>query len=401
MPVTKWRPIIIALGVTGGVLIIVCLLVACACIKARQRKQQRLDRKNSLRMSRTSLRASKMSIISSDRRARLPEDMKIQSRRRPPLAKTIGDHSFLDISGVTTDDSTDDSIAKAKMQYSNRPYTPASTMNYSSHKPETSSYFDSELGPTHRGSFDNLAETPSPRHSRSPDQFFPPRVENEIANIAARPMFDYKNQGFTDDLRSLDRSQLDVGGSASAKPRPPLGWTFGDAKPHRSHLDSSGSLAPSEGERKPRPPVNQNLYPEAGRQSHQKPRPPIGQSKSRPPLGSVSTLGETGHAPYHPKSRPPLQSSSSTLAAEAGYPAYQQNHPKARPPLNSSSTIGEEAVNPNPSGRRLPSHQQQHQRAPPQQQPYSRDWNRSRDTLGSTSSGRSLEDRPRPKETDM
>ena len=62
-PEMNWWPIIVALSITGAVLIVVFILIGCAFCKNKQRKEERFRRRDSLRAS---MRASKASILTTN-----------------------------------------------------------------------------------------------------------------------------------------------------------------------------------------------------------------------------------------------------------------------------------------------------------------------------------------------
>ena len=170
----EWRIIIIILSCLGGALFIVLVLLVFWKVKSVKRTERRLERRNSMRAS---IRSSK-SVIANQ--MALQHD-RTEKRRRPPVSK-MDASGFADLSGVTLEDSSTDTIDKAKLE-ALRPSTPASTIEYSGH--ENSSYYDSDL-----------------------HDHYVPRIENEISNILAKPIYDnmYENKAF--DERSLTRSRL-------------------------------------------------------------------------------------------------------------------------------------------------------------------------------------------------
>jgi len=241
----NWWPIIIALSVTGSVLLIVFILLCCAIGKRQQRKQEQFRRRDSLQRS---LRASKASIFASN--PSLSHDVVQQKRRRPPLTKP-SDSSFMDITGVTLDDTNTDMFDKSRLDF-HRPTTPASTLDYSSTKNlDNCSYFDSDLGPRSYPSRSEAAEAYPPRSdvprkmpayayltqadmSDTPREDYPykkPRpmltrgnhplqLENEIAHVMQRAPLDtvYRNQAYEE--ASMDRSRSDGVSRSSQDERP-------------------------------------------------------------------------------------------------------------------------------------------------------------------------------------
>ena len=246
-PSLYWRPIIITLAVIGGVLFIVLILIGFAVLKARARKEQHFERRDSIRAS---LRSSRQSVMTS-RSALQTDDMRLQRTRRPPLRNN--DYSGLNLSGITLGETSTDSIDKIKLD-AHRPGTPGSTLDYLSTTPnETSSYLDSDLGPaardyTPRFDYSRPRWDNQPPPSR-PDQYVQqPRLENEIANIMARPTFDnvLRNENFRDD-RSIDRLPIRTGDSPIAVGTPPRRYVY-----PRPSLPSVGNSISSLDE-KPKP----------------------------------------------------------------------------------------------------------------------------------------------------
>ena len=161
-------------------------------MKSRARKKQKIERRATLRAS---MKASKASLYTNTGAVQ-SDEVRFQRRRRPPLNKS--DPSVLDLSGVTLDetsDSGDKSHMKMMTLDSHRPSTPASTLDYSSSgKMETSTYYDSDLGPV--------------KHRQHSSGYYPPQLENEIAHYNPRTQqfqHVFQNNGF--DEKSLDRSR--------------------------------------------------------------------------------------------------------------------------------------------------------------------------------------------------
>lgn len=209
MPTTFWKPIIIALGVVGGILFVLLIIIGFGVLKGRQRTKQKFERRNSLRAS---IRASKQSVYTNKHALNTtmtsvgsrgtsragtaagftPHTDSMAKKKRPTLGRVPRDDSaFFNLSGYTAGETSTDSIDKYKMGLdSHRPPSPTDTLEYSSQsqsqsKIEGSSYFDSDL-----------------------QDYYPHRLENEIAHIMARPMYDnvFNNDAY--DERSLDRSQV-------------------------------------------------------------------------------------------------------------------------------------------------------------------------------------------------
>ncbi len=208
MPTTYWEPIIIALGVVGGILFIVFIVIGFAVLKSHQRTEAKLERRDTLRAS---IRASKQSIYSNKHAldttmasvgtagsrsmaaaAGFTPHGSMQKKQRPQLTKVpYNENDFMNLSGYTAGETSTDSIDKIKLGLdSHRSPSPTSTLEYSSRsqsqsKLESSSYFDSDL-----------------------HDYYPHRLENEIAHIMARPMHDnvFRNEAY--DEQSLERSQL-------------------------------------------------------------------------------------------------------------------------------------------------------------------------------------------------
>lgn len=163
-------PIVLAAVITGGVLLlIVCPLAIFAMIKSYHRKEEKIERRETLRQSiRSASTRPAVSMISKP-----PSELSDIKKQRPPLH--LLQNKFLDISGVTMDDSSTESVFKAKYDF-HRPSTPASSLEQSKH--DVSSYYDSDLGPVRTA-----------------------RVENEILCTSAR-VLSYggaRNRGFAED----------------------------------------------------------------------------------------------------------------------------------------------------------------------------------------------------------
>ncbi len=210
-PKVDWRPIIICFSTIGGVFLILILpLLFFALLKSKARKKERLLRRTDMRKTLRSSRASLATNRTMPSGRGMQDDIQQQKRRRPPLRPGGMETSFLDLSGVTLDDTSTDTVAKAKMDF-HRPGTPASLLDSSSggysHSKLDSSYFDSDLGPVQQSSRDYG------------DSYRPPRLENEISYLrhptgGAAAMY---NDAFDDD-RSVARSQLKSASSQGGSP---------------------------------------------------------------------------------------------------------------------------------------------------------------------------------------
>ena len=216
--------IIVCVSVVAGILLLILVLALFSWLKSHTRKEQRQERKNSLRAS---LRGSKASLYTSRTAmsAASVNDLTSHSkRRRPPMSASKMDSGMVDISGVTLEASSTDSIDKMKID-SHRPSTPASVLDYSSYSqsrvPENSSYYDSDLGPV-----------------RNTRQLPPLRLENEISNIPARPAYpqygnvSYGNPSYGNvhknemyDEQSLDRSLQYVDTRSMSSLNSPKGYS--------------------------------------------------------------------------------------------------------------------------------------------------------------------------------
>lgn len=174
-------------------------------------------------------------------------------RQRPPMHSL--QNKFLDLSGVTMDDSSTDSAFKAKFDF-HRPSTPASSLSQS--KPDMSSYYDSDLGPVHRSS----------------EIKGPPRLENEIPSTSARvPSYGgWNNSAFVDDsfnssvtgLEPARRSGDAFGGRSlanySQEPGPSRGYRVrnssqsqpGDSAGYKASAESYTSPSGSSGVKGPK-----------------------------------------------------------------------------------------------------------------------------------------------------
>ena len=366
-----WRPIIIVVCVTGGILILLAIFLLFACIKSRNRQEERMQRKNSLRAS---MRASKASMISAKSLSHLPPDMQQQHRRRPPLShvsRPLTDDSFFDLSGVTLGESSDWADEKSRMNI-HRPNTPDLLDHDTSGFRSASNYRDRNVGAVHRGSFDNLTDI-APA-SRAAGQ----NLENEIRSVPAQPQVDrsYNNRAY-DDQRSLDRSVLDF------------------RQPDRSVRS---------GPQKPRPPLAQSAFARPPQSAFAKSRPPMSEASSLyDPNASVNTSQTLSqYSAAQPKPRPPLQQArgdsphSDRTASESSYAtsvaeSYNTSQAsggarsKPRPPLN--------------TGRARPplAHPlAQYPAAGRDGHGYPLQRQSSRETLGSSSTNTSFEQKPRP-----
>ena len=253
----NWWPIIIALSVTGSVLLIVAILICCAICKRQQRKQEHFRRRDSLQRS---LRASKASLAT----ANLSHDVIMQKKRRPPLAGT-GD-SFMNLSGVTLDDSRTDDLDKPHLDF-HRPTTPASTLDYSSTKNlDASSYFDSDIGPARRPRYDTYEDDDDggfdggprrghqrPRHdSYDDDPKSPPK--RYVEPIPQRPPYDVpvpqrgrpynvpEPQRRPYDVPEPQRPSYDLGPGGYKKPRPKLGNPSTSSYNDRPYQPQTGAM---------------------------------------------------------------------------------------------------------------------------------------------------------------
>lgn len=229
-------PIVLAAAITGGVLLlVVCPLAIFAMVKSSHRKEEKLERRESLRRS---IRAnSTRSAVSMTTTKAASEGDEVR-RQRPPMHSLK--NKFLDLSGVTMDDSSTDSAFKAKFDF-HRPSTPASSLSQS--KPDESSYFDSDLGPVHRAG-----------EGRGP-----PRLENEIPSTSARvPSYGgWNNSSFVDDsfnasvagLEPARRSGDAFGGRPlsrySQEPGPSRGYRVPNGSQFQP-VDSAGYRASAE-----------------------------------------------------------------------------------------------------------------------------------------------------------
>ncbi|XP_064633824.1 protein bark beetle-like isoform X2 [Lineus longissimus] len=175
-PMFDWVPVWIAIGCIGGLLILVIIFGIFWSVKTKRRQKERFERRSSIRSSiksnRTASQASLGSIGGTGKRQR-------NGFRPAGTPDTIS--KVLTVSGMTLDATSTDSIDKIK--YNNRNGTPsASTLDY----PDSA---------RHSGFFE-------PSEFEDP---YSPRLENEIANIHSRPMYDtvFENRAY--DERSVER----------------------------------------------------------------------------------------------------------------------------------------------------------------------------------------------------
>ena len=324
-----------------------------------------MQRKNSLRAS---MRGSKASMLTTKSLSHLPPDMQQQHRRRPPLShvsRPLTDDSFFDLSGVTLGETSDWLDDKHKMNM-HRPHTPDLLDHDASGF--RSNYRDRNIGSVHRGSFDNIADV-----SAAPERIAAPQLENEIRSVPTQPHAgdrSYNNRGF-DDLRSLDRSVLDF--------RPPDRSTRGPAQ-------------------KPRPPLAQSAfarYPKTSVTS----RAPMSQTSLYDPNASMSTSQTGSQYSVQPKPRPPLQTRedsprSDRTASETSYAtSVADSH-------NTSQTSGGARSKPRPplntNRARPPLHAPAARYPGHEEYGYPMQRQSSRETLESSSTNTSFEQKPRP-----
>lgn len=191
-------PIIVTTVVAGFVIVFIIIpLLIFACIKSVQRKEEKIERREALSRS---LHASKASLCSFETPLGPPEEVK---KRRPPLKIDTG---LFEMSGPTSDEPTSDSIEKGKFDF-HRPSTPASTTDFYSSKWDTTSYGDSDLTHYKRPSLNLL---------------YPPRVENEIGAMAARPLLGSPYGNGTFDEVSVNASTMASVAAAEVEPFRPL-----------------------------------------------------------------------------------------------------------------------------------------------------------------------------------
>lgn len=326
-PEMNWWPIIIALSVTGVVLLIVAILICCALCKRQQRKEENFRRRDSLQRS---LRASKASLAASN--ANLSHDVVMQKRRRPPLAGTGGD-SFMNLSGVTLDD-TSDTLDKPRLDF-HRPTTPASTLDYSSTKNlDSSAYFDSDLGPARRPRHHTMDDDddddggfgrgpPRQRHDSYDDD--PKPARRYVEPIPQRPPFDLNpntSRGYVEPMPSRGYTEP-MPSRGYAEPTPSRGYA--EPMPQRPQYD----LGPG-GYKKPRP----MLTKPSSSSSHDR---PYQQGTMNYPLTLENEIAHVSSDPtmyrnqaYDERSldRSRLQSSASGSGSEVQFAGQRRPRPK-------------------------------------------------------------------------
>ena len=219
-----WLPMIIGGGVAGGVLIIIIVLIVLACLKSKGRAEQKMERRNSIRASLRSSRASLYSSASKGNISRAStETLDSMKRSRPRL-----DHynkGVVDISGVTMDDTSDADTTIDKMKL----YQPSLTSSSIAGEPAMraeyapSSYHDSELPIGYK-----------PQRGRRP-----PRLENEVANIMARPMYDHVIRNEAYDQHSIDGRALQM--NPAQRGYPSMSRSIGNPS-HRGYPSTSRSM---------------------------------------------------------------------------------------------------------------------------------------------------------------
>ena len=242
-PTIYWWPIQVAVGCAGATLFVAMIFVVFGFLKARQRKHERLQRRTDIRKS---VHGSKASVYS-NRGARslaTADSYSRGKRNRMPLSASA---DFVNLSGVTLDDSTD-VMENPKMDF-HRPSTPHTLLDYSGSKLDQSSYFDSDLGPA-----------PSQF-----DYYSPPRLENEIRSVQPRQINNidnavyYRNDAYADD-QSVDIAHArSVSSVASTSRRrvpyelPSMSYSHSPSLHDQSLAHSEGNLARNIREKPPRP----------------------------------------------------------------------------------------------------------------------------------------------------
>jgi hypothetical protein len=157
-----WVPIWIAIGCIGGLLILVLIFTIFWVIKTKRRQRERFERRSSIRSSiksnRTASQGSLGSIGGTGRRQR-------NGFKPPPTGTPDTESKIMTVSGMTLDATSTDTIDKIKYgnQFNNTPT--------GSDVPDSDRY---------SGFFE-------PSEFEDP---YSPRLENEIANIHSRPMYD-------------------------------------------------------------------------------------------------------------------------------------------------------------------------------------------------------------------
>ena len=176
--VTSWLdpvPIILAAVITGCVLLlVVCPLSIFALLKSSQRREEKIERRETLRRS-IRLKSQSATAAQSGFASRNNDTDDNSRPIRPPI-----NNKFLNISGITMDDSSTDSAFKAKMNY-NIPSTPASSTQ-GNLKIIDSSYGDSDLDPA--------------VYSKKKAY---PRLENEIPSVTKSSSTGFQNRGYNPD----------------------------------------------------------------------------------------------------------------------------------------------------------------------------------------------------------
>ncbi|XP_074661276.1 protein bark beetle-like [Tubulanus polymorphus] len=161
----RWLVLIIVGCVLAAVIILIIIIMCCWYVKSKGRTKQRLERRNSMRVSRRSNRSLPSTGFNSYHR---------RGKKGTPSMKS----GITAISGTTLDFASTDSLDK-KLD-TRTMTTPSSTLD----RPRKgSSFYDTNDNP------------------------YSARLENEIANVISRPMYDavYDNQVYDD---SLDRRRL-------------------------------------------------------------------------------------------------------------------------------------------------------------------------------------------------
>ena len=251
--------IIVCCSVVGAVLLLVIILAIFGWIKSRDRKERKMDRRDSLRAS---VRGSRATLCTNRSMAGSRDGLQgaYGKRRRPPVNRL--DQSQLSLGGVTLDDTSTETVDKLKLD-SHRPATPASMMDYTSSHPsrsyshsklDTSSYFDSDLGPIRRREphpypsasdyqreRENAANNYTAADTNHPARdYYPanPQLENEISHIPSRPSHALRLRSEDLDQGSLDRSFQAYSAPNVSHPRRQR-----PAKPYHDYSSSHGQPA--------------------------------------------------------------------------------------------------------------------------------------------------------------
>ncbi|XP_013419620.1 protein bark beetle [Lingula anatina] len=197
----NWSWVIIVVSVMGVIVLILIIIICLAYLKAKRRTKERLERREVIRNSMRSVKSTGTGGFNSFRAQK-------KKPRQPEVHVNM--HPDLTVSGVTIDDTSDDSMDKTKLEG----LSTGSTFDYPSRN--GSVMYDSDKEDMYPPKLENEVTTFTDRSAEPSvidsdhDDYYPPKLENEIPNLSTRPVYGiYQNMGYDD--RSLDsRSGIDT-----------------------------------------------------------------------------------------------------------------------------------------------------------------------------------------------